>query len=605
MNMSPFGKRGFKSQSAARPLPSSATLTDFSAGLNLVDSDASLKTNSSKVLINMHRDADGGMSLRWGTKFSFDVSSVVSGNVIEILDFAGSFVCFTDTGEVAAYNITDGPSAIWNDAKANDLVGHPDGWSTGLVSIDYTDFKNQLIVLNGVDKPILIKSDLTVNYLQDIPTGSNVNTPVGRYCTTVNNYVVIAGVVSDKSSIYISAKGASGTWPGDTAPNDAVSINVATYAPQSDSDILGISSFRNFLLVHFEGLTVPIQLGTYDSDGNHNPTVTDVIPDYGIISHRMFITLATEIIFADARGVYSAKRNLFGNALEASFLSQKITPLFTTDTVAATNFQSKYKSFAVYNKLEQRIMFFIRSGNDFTGYVFSFIDGLQRPAWSVITGFDFDCGCTTKENRVFFAKGSKVYQYGNNVFEGEAYDGDLIADSSGEWTTGIAYTKNQRVTYGTAVYKCLVAHTSSGSFSDDLDAGKWVLFVGNEIDFDWELPWSDFSSRTNKKKLTHIMFDTERSGKFTCEIYVDDIYKNKQTGAYDPALSMEFVGAASGGFGSTPSQGFGGGRRTSDERLWGNPVDFKKAKLRLFGSTLGGLKIDTISLLYIKGKFQR
>lgn len=607
MTMSVFGNRGFQSRAANQPLPKDATLRDFGNGLNLVDSDTALQTNWSKVLKNMHRDVDGGMSLRWGTKFKFDVSDVVSGDIIEIVDFSGELVCFMDSGEIAAVNLTTGAVAIWNDAIANALVGAPDGWGSGITQIDFTDFKNQLIVCNGLDKPIIIDNDLSVDYLQDIPTGSNVYTPIGKYCTTVGDYVVIAGIDSAKDEIYVSAKGASGTWPGDADPNDAVSFNVATYAPQVNSNIRGLSSFRNFLLVHFAGLTVPIQLGTYDTDGNHTPIVSDVIPDYGIMSHRMSVVLAQEIVFADERGVYSAKRNLFGQALEGAHLSQKITPGYATLPVVATEdgFDTQLTTYSVYNRLEGRIMFFIKTDAGTKGFIFSFVEGLKKPAWSVVEGMNFSCGCHAATNRVYFAEGTKIFQYGNGVFEDENYTADLIDDNGGAWVTATGYVVGDRRSFGGTTYSCLTAHTSSTSFSADLAAGLWEEYFGTEIAFDWELPWSDANARATKKKLTTVHFDTEGTATFSFQAFVDKLYRNKLTQALTPALDMNFVGGDSDGYGGSGSQPYGGGRRTADERMWGYPVEFKLLKLRLHGSTRYRLKVETITLLFIKGKLHR
>lgn len=633
MNMSPFGSLGFKSKASQRPVPRDATLRDFGAGLNLVDSDTSLQTNWSKVIKNMNRDADGGMATRWGTCFKFDVSDVVAGNIIEIFDFGGSFICCMDSGEIAKVNLATGAVAIWNDAIAGALVGSPDGWSTGLTLIDYTDFKNQFVICNGVDKPVIIDTDYTVDYLQDIPTGSNIFTPVGKFCTTAGNYTVIAGVESDPDAVYISAAGTSGTWPGDTAPNDAVSINVATYAPQANSRIRGVSSFRNFLLVHFAGLTVPIQLGVYDADGLHTPQVNDVIPDYGVLSHRFIQPLAQEIVFADERGVYTAKRNLFGQALEGRFLSDKITPAYATASVVSAQYtllgdedgavvvdadlimldgevlttedlDLQLSSFCVYNRLENRIMFFMRLGTQTKVFVFSFIDGLKKPSWSIYEDMAFSCGCLAANNKVYFANGPRIYQYGNGIFLNENYQTDLIADADGQWATATDYVIGDVLEHDDVYYICLANH-ESGVFADDLAALLWEEYTGRAISFDWELPWSDLNARPVKKKLTQIHFDTQGDGNFSFQAYVDNIYQDYLTGENDPAVEMAFVGGDSLGFGGTGTQPFGGGRRTSDERLWGTPVEFKLLKMRMFGTTKRRLKFTTITILYIMGKYHR
>lgn len=46
----------------------------------------------------------------------------------------------------------------------------------------------------------------------------------------------------------------------------------------------------------------------------------------------------------------------------------------------------------------------------------------------------------------------------------------------GAWATATAYAKYDQVRQGTAVYSCLVAHTS-GTFATDLSGGKWSVYV--------------------------------------------------------------------------------------------------------------------------------
>ena len=404
----PFGRVPVKSQSGMQPQIGEATLRDFSGGLNLVDADATIKSNFAKVLKNMHRDVDGTMSMRWGTKFKWDVSSAVDGEIIEQYYFNDKIIVFTDAGEICTIDSAGTIVAIWNDTIAGALVGSPDGWSTGLVTIDFTEFKGELVVCNGVDKPLLIKADFTVDYLQDVATGSNVFTPIGRFITTVNDYTIIAGVAATPFEIHISSKGTSGTWAGDPAPNDALSINIGAYAPAAGGAIRGISSFRNYLLVHFAKQTVIIELGIYDESGNHTPKPLDTIPDYGIISHRMAVTIEQNFVFADENGVQKSMRNQFGGALETEVLSDKIVPAY----VAETPFTSadRYKSFAVANKNEKRVMFFLNIADVWHIYVMTYDKGLRRVAWSNFEGWDFKSAAASSRGRIFLSKGTKIYQ---------------------------------------------------------------------------------------------------------------------------------------------------------------------------------------------------
>jgi hypothetical protein len=102
-----------------------------------------------------------------------------------------------------------------------------------------------------------------------------------------------------------------------------------------------------------------------------------------------------------------------------------------------------------------------------------------------------------------------------------------------------------------------------------------------------------------------ISLDTQGTGNFTVEGYVDNIFNYHGTPA--PMLSMHFVGGNSGGYGNSPygNAPYGGGRRTSDERLFAWTTKFKLLKLRLFGTTTKKLKFISVSIAYIHGGIRR
>lgn len=600
MSLSPFG-RSLKINRASRPRPNEATLEDFSGGLDLSDNDLRLTTNFSKVLDNCHRDTDGTQSVRWGTAFKWDVSSEVSGNIIEVVYFREKLVVFTDEGEVCTIlPETDTITAIWNGTIANGLAGSPSGWSSGLTTIDTTEFRNELVVQNGTDKPILISKTHTVTYLQDIPTGSNVFTPIGKFVTTVGNFCVVAGIASAPDEIYISSAGTSGTWPGDGAPNDATSINIASYSAETGSEIRGLTSFRNMLVVQFATASVVLVLGEYNESGTHVPRVLDTLAKHGVISHRTTIVLESEVFFADERDVHKAKRNVFGSAMESEKTSLRIQAQYPSKIPhTAIN---RASSFAIFNGLENRIMIFLKQEEGYWIYTVSFEEGVKKRAWSTFSGWDWTCGCSTVLGRVYFCKDTKVYQYGNGVFENEDYTADYVNDYDSEWLTATAYVAGDRVLEDGTVYVCVTDHTSD-VFADDLEANLWEEYEGEAIDFDWELPWTDTNSRMSKKRLSYIGIDTVGTAAFTLEAYIDN-FRYDEDGLDDPALSKEFVAGSSLGYGGG-TQPYGGGRRAADERLWGFPCEFKILKLRFKGSIKKRLKFSAISLLYARGTYKR
>ena len=605
MSLSPFGRSNIKIDRRQAPRPQEATLDNFSGGLNTIDNDLRLQTNESKVENNVHRDIDGTKSVRWGTKLFVDLISYVAGDIIEIVFFQKRLIAFTVEGEIATIQDDGTVNIIWNDAIAALLPGAPSGWSSGLTIIDTTEFRNELVVCNGIDKPILIADDYTVTYLQDLGTGSNVNVPIGKYCTTAGNYTVIAGVAATPDVVYISSQGTSGTWPGDPAPNDSLSINIAAYAPQQGGSIRGLSSFRNHLVVHFVTSSVVIILGEYDA-AVHTPRVLDTIPEHGVISHRTQVVLDADIAYADGIGVYKAKRNVFGSAFETEKLSNKINTVYINDVIIDTE-TIQDRSYAVHNPMENRIMYFLFDGTNYSVRVMSFVEGLKpnKVAWSDFSGWDFRCGTNSAKGRVFLCHGSKVFQYGNGVFEGEDYTGDFMAEVDSVWDTLIAYVVGDRVyEAGTdKYYTCLVNHTS-GFFLDDLANDLWEEYLGEEIEFDWELPWSAINTRMRKKRVSYIGVDTVGTALFTIELYVDNIRKD-ENGDDDPALSLQFIAGESQGYGGNGAQPYGGGRRAADERLWGFPCEFKLLKIRVKGSSNKRLAFVSMTFLLVKGTYKR
>lgn len=579
-----------------------ATISDFGGGLNLADNQLTMKTRYQRVLNNWNRNTDGSMSLRWGTKFWTTLSGVVSGDIIELHYFTNHVIAFTDDGEIAKITEAGVATAIWNSAIAALLPGAPSGWSTGLTlgSIDFSEFKGDLIVVNGEDKPLLIDDTLAVTYLQDPATGSNVNTPITKYVTTVSNYMVMAGRASTPSEIYVSSQGTSGVWPGDPAPNDSVSLNLGAWVPENSGAIIGLGSFRNQLMVAFDTAIVVVGLGTYEGT-SHVPAVQDNIVPHGIISHRTTITTRNDFIMASVMGWHTAVRNSFG-LTDTEVVSELIDAGYIPAVPAEAD---RNKAFSVWNRLENRYMTFLPNANGVEVWVATSADKnkLKNTSFSRYNGWDWDCGTTTVRGRIFLAKGSKIFQYGNEVNADEDYTADLIGDYNSAWLTATAYVVDDLVLQGGIAYRALVDHTS-GTFSQDLDNNLWEVNDGIPIDFDLELAWSDLNKRTRTKFLAGLQADTEGKALFTLEVFVDNFYKDVQTDEYIPAVYMDFVAGDSLGFGGG-DQPYGGGRRLRDERPWDIPVAFKIFKIRIHGSTKLALKLITLTILYYMGTHRR
>lgn len=613
MSTSPFGhsKRQQRPQlrRSLQPKLDEITLDDFSGGLNLIDNDLKITSIYAKVLNNMNRGLDGTMSKRRGFKFKWNLPIAMAGDGIEMEFFRDKILNFSEAGNIITTDQAGNMTTIWDAAIAAALPGAPAGWSSGLTLIDTTEFRNELIVCNGVDKPLLIQADHDVAYLQDIPTGSNINTPISKYCTTVGNYVVMAGIATAPYDIYISAAGASGTWPGDPAPNDAVSFNITAYAPETGGEVRGLSSFRNMLVVHFAAVSIVIVLGEY-SGAVHKPRVLDTIASVGVINHRTTVTIGNYLIIADDQGIHRASRNSLGTTVDARKLSDLIQPLYI-NAVPTTTF-ARRNTYALHNKLERRILFFMQKGlglsydvismsydEEVKSFAFSYY-----PDWS----FMYDGVCAWG-NRLYIADGTKIYQIGNDVYEGEDYAADFIDYYLVVWSDigpgGVWIVGNRVLAPDGLVYVCIVPHTAGATFADDLALEYWEPYQGEDIEFDWEFPWADVNRRMRKKRIGFIGLNTYGSATFEFQIYTDNARTDKQTGADTPALTMTFRGGDSDGYGVAGDQPYGGGRRTADERMWGFPCEFKIAKLRIKGASKKPLSFSMITLLYRLGTFKR
>lgn len=585
------------------------TLRGWTGGLNDVENDISMGESFLKELNNFRRRPNGSQRLRHGNQWFEDVSDVVSGDIVDQEQFSNVIISVTEDGEIAATDNVGTATVIWNDTIANGLLGAPDGWSTGLDSIDFVPFKNKLIIHNGIDKPISINAALTVTYLQDAGTGSNVNVPIGKYGCVVSNYHCVAGIPAAPTEIYISSAGTDGTFPGDPAPNDSISIDVGAYAPEGAPEIRGIAGFRNYLIVFFQTQSILIGLGEYDADGIHTPTFPDSIPAFGLLGHRCIIQDGTDLLFAGLNGIASVKRNLVSGLIDSAPLSHHIEPRYRSVVGVLTDEQQLKNCFMINDKLNHCVTLYTPSGDAFNRNA---NEELKYKSWNTESGVAWKAGCTSVLGRVFFADGAKIFQVGNDVFTGENYTADRLMDRDADWATGHAYSVDD-IAYDTVTeesYICIEAHTSGGTtFEADRTAQalhpKWELYEGEDIEFEMEMPWMDGRDPMQTKINRYVSLATKGTASFTMRVWVDNLYKDVDgVVQHDPALSMEFIGNDAPGFGHDAGP-YGGGRRSNDPRLFAFPVKFDSIKPSIIGATKKPLEISTISFLYARGRYHR
>jgi hypothetical protein len=256
--------------------------------------------------------------------------------------------------------------------------------------------------------------------------------------------------------------------------------------------------------------------------------------------------------------------NVF-NTLRPVRASHLIDPLITAAIQALTPAQISQYVFAVYDLRNFRYMLFVPVFSGVTlvetlCFSYTHIPALKVEAWARLRGWKWQASCRTSLQNVIFAGGNKLYAYDFNNTSGGA---DLRNDPS----------------------------VNSGA--------------GVPLTFEWEMPWADFKHRMDIKQTRYIALDTQGTATFKCEAFVDNIIARQ--GVDQPMLSMTFSGGDSGGYGNVPygDSGYGGGRRSSDERLYAWTTKFKLLKLRFSGSTTLKLKFISVSIAYIHGGIRR
>lgn len=588
-----------------------ATVRNFDGGWDVIDSDLNLSTKYAKQLTNLLRGADGTLSLRYGTYWLHEFADVGLSDIVASFYFHTYLLVVDDQGRVGAGQADGTVIKIWDSTIARSLSGNPRGWSPCQFASG-AEFDGTFTIHNGIDKPIVVASNLLVRYLADLGTGSNAFTPIGRFVKTHDRYTVVAGDPLDPSVLHISAQDTNATFVGDPAPNDAVDYDMSPHVTLGSSEIRGLGAFRDKLVVVFDQCIALVTLGNYSSDTTpvHQPDVDDVIENYGSIGHNVIQNLGSDMLFMDLVGVPSIQRALLTNNISPVRESQLIDPAIQAALGKLTAASLQDRCFAVHDKLSYTTMFFVPNSDDLSTttetlcFAYRNIREQKVRAWSPLRGWNWRCGTATAEGRVIFCQGTKSFAYGNEQ-SSEQYPADLIGYAE-------TFSDGEVFTDGTG-WTPIATETADG---DDLSP----TVSGLPIMFDWQMPWQDLQTRTKSKRSHYIKVESSGRGAFTVEMFVDNILQAQldvgeafvdgtlftdgygwfpSDTTYDPQLTMDFVGGSRLGFGGEQFQDyFGGGRISSDERLYAWPCKFNVFKLRVQGRTRGPLKFTSVSLYY-------
>jgi len=602
----PQGPGGRPTQVQRNKLLLDATIRDFSGGWNRVDNDLNLDTKFSKVLENLHRGIDGSNSVRPGTELFAETNSYLD-EIVGCEYFSNFVVAVGINGKVVRVNSAGEVDLIWDDNFASSLSGSPAGWSTtGFVS--FAIFNGELIICNGVNKPLILNAAVEATYLQDLADLSNANIPIARFVLTHGRYLVMAGDfdVGAEDRLYISNTDTSGTFVGASDPNDAISVDLGSRVPSGSHAIKGLGRFRDRLMVFFENAFLPGTLGNFVDDV-HVPIFDDAIENIGALSHRVIQTLSEDMLFADNAGVSNVKRALITGTVTSERASQLISPEYLKAIGNLTTTASlEDRTWSLWDSRSNNYMLFIPDNNvaaDTTEtrcFVYKKNKPLKIEAWADWRNWNFRSGCRSALKRIFLTEGTQIF------LMGEEFDNEIFKDYEGDqemWDDNTPWGD----------------YTGWTPVADATDSGVPIRFA-------WELPWSDNNERFLTKASRYINFDTEGDNRFTVQMFTDNNYEDRtdlgedwvedtlkwddglgwDIEVLDPALEMVFEGGDAPGFGLDEfGEDYGGGVPTRLENLVAWTARYKIEKLRMTGDATKQLKFVSITLAYQVGSPRR
>jgi hypothetical protein len=603
----PTGPRGQSKRIQRSNILLDATIRDFSGGWNVVDNDLNLDTKFSVVLENMQRGIDGSNSVRPGTELFAETSTYLD-VIINMEYYNGYIVAVGGNGKMVSIDGSGVVRLIWDDERGLTLAGAPGGWSTTIFA-SFAEFNGELIVCNGVNKPIIINTSMTVTYLHDLFDISNAFVPIARFVVTNNRYLVMAGSLTagEEDFLFISNTNTSGTWAGASAPNDGITLALGSRVPTGSHIIKGLGTFRDKLLVMFEDAVIPITLGVF-SDSDHVPTITEAIENVGCLAHRVIQSVGENILFADNSGISDIRRAQFTGNIESHRAGQFITPEYLSyihELIAVASQEDRIWS--VWDSQSNNFMLFVPDSDvaanttETRCFVYKRNQKLKIDAWQDWRGWNFRAGCRSALKRVFLCEGTEVFLLGEDHVGGDQIYKDYEG-SQEMWDDDTPWTDD----------------TGFNPVADVNDSGV-------SIPFTWELPWTDNNQRFLLKGSRYINFDTIGDNKFTVQMFTDNIYEDRNdfgedweedtlkfddgTGwdvqVLDPTLEMEFEGGDAPGFGLDQfSEDFGGGRPTRLEKLYAWTAKYKIAKLRMSGHATKKLAFISITMGYHQGSIR-
>lgn len=584
-----------------------ATSRDFSGGLNVSDTELNLSSKFARVLENMKVGIDGSLQKRQGTRLHADFTTLTDYDLVDIEYFFTRLITVDERGQVLTSDGQGNIARIWDSAIATATRAGLAIWASAN-QVRFEEFNGELYIANGADKPLLVTTAYVVDYAADKATGSNINVPVALIVKKFSQHLCWA----DGSMLFVSEKNAGGTYLGDVGTQFANNFDMKTYVVKGSTDIIGLTEFKGYLMVHFRECIVPVQFNEITtgtppvSSLGLNVAPDSVLANYGAISSRTQQDIGDSTLSCDIVGVASVSLSKFTKVLAPDRPSRLIDAILQTHINELSSDTLKLGAFSVYDRKQAAYLLFLPDETqtlqlNSTCYSYHYINSsnVSVTAWSYYTGWNWRGGCRSSEGNMFFIRNNDrtVFVVGNS--ETNPMHADFIGEQE-TFSDGTAFDDN----------------TGFGPVADINDSGlpiKWA----------WELPWTDLKHRGLSKTLRYIMMDAEGDAEFNVKVFVDNMRTLRTGGepfsdgtlfddatgwiplsqeAFTYALSIDMTGKDRGGFGFDGYGNlYGGGNNASTQLLTEAPTKGKLLKLRFEGESVDDLKFVAITLFYQVG----
>lgn len=502
--------------------------------------------------------------------------------------FLDKIIAVSNLGEVIAIDATGDAIILFNDeiARQNN-IDITNGWGE-TDHVCFTVFNGILTLWNGRNKPLYVDLYNTVpcNFLVDEATQTNSMIPIAKYAIAINHYLVVGNCYDEvegvwhSDRIYISDYDTIATFNDgseDPIDNGGIFVDIGKIVSTSLSEIRGLSRYRTQLIVSFDEVSVLGTLGTMidqtTADGIeyklHKPDFSDVISDFGCISNRTFQTILGDVCCLSYNGVGLFRKQVLSSLTTCAQLATIIGPELYKTFKDLSEDALNNRVWSVFNPKEQQYMLFIPNNSTLEQttetkcfvYTIPSTASLAKAttgAWSLFTGWNFQWGCTSALNEVFFCDGSRIFVLGN---QDRPYYADFMDDPR---------------------------------YPADEETG----ISGVPITFEWEFGWQDFGNRVAKKTLRYIRITSTGTSQYTFGTWYDYLEEP------ECEMKINLVGGDANGWGAG-RQLYGGSRRTSTEELFAYTAKFDLTKMRIYGTSKEDLKISAISLFFLNGNIRR